>query len=67
MKKIKTLIFMSKFQRRGTRPPAPGSERQFVVLIFRTYLVVTEYSSLTYGAGRQIISQLIKSRTKDVI
>jgi len=49
---------MSKFQSLGARLSAPGSERQFVVLIFRTYLVVTEYSSLTYGAGRQIISQL---------
>ena len=58
---------MSKFQSLGARLSAPGSERQFVVLIFRTYLVVTEYSSLTYSAGRQIISQLIKSRTKDVI
>lgn len=59
--------FCDKFQSCGACPPAPGSERQFIVLIFRPYPMVTEYSSLTCGAERQIIGQPIKRRTKDVI
>lgn len=52
------LIFLSKVQIRHTRPPASVSERQIVVLIFRTYPVVTDKLSATLQVGSSIVLSL---------